>query len=781
MESVLTEPFTKAVDTITQAWSAVATTVDETVSKIEASAQRATDAIQALLDKAQQAATAIPSPGPAAPGVSQAALQPPAISAPAASATPLPDLSAPLQALVTDLQIVSGGLQTLVIDLQGLSTNGIAALATALTTVSDPLTQLGQALTSATSNLTAFSNAASPLAQQLDAVSTAAGGLASALSEAASAARAGGGSGGSSSEAPPFARGGQVFGTPGIDQIPAWLTNLEFVMKPEAVRYYGADFMHRINQMRLPKDIHWPRLTLPKFNAGGLVQHVVTQILPRFSTGTQAAAPQIVHAAPDVLVKSALERVTSTVHTVHQTMAKVMVQVMRAVTSRTDATHATATNTSTHTNTFTHLLSPVTAAASAAISQIGDEIEDAVRRATAALRTVSGTATQRDAAVGSKFATGGQVIGTQGIDKIPAWLSHLEFVMRPEAVRFYGVDFMHRLNQMRLPKVQWPKFQLGGLVHSVTSNVQRFATGGLVAAGGIGPSVNLDVLAGPLHQIVNILGTANRQAISHDQMVQIVGSQPAPIASPVLPPVSPPEMPSINLLNDSVTVIKSTFDGLRIPAQDLSVTLGNASVPLQQFGGGLSSLTSAITTVVQNFGASNSALSTFATAITQIASAAVAGVSGSSDGSNGSSVGTGFAVGGPVFGTPGIDKIPAWLTHLEFVMRPEAVRFYGADFMHRLNQLQLPKFGGFPGFNLGGLADRFTHGLDLPHFATGGLAAAGAVSGGGSSGHASRNLTLVLNGHSFGLTGQEHVISALERHVVTSKISSTGSKPGWVR
>lgn len=62
-------------------------------------------------------------------------------------------------------------------------------------------------------------------------------------------------------------------------------------------------------------------------------------------------------------------------------------------------------------------------------------------------------------------ATGGYITGpgTGTSDSIPAWLSNGEYVMRAAAVRKYGLDFMHRINQNRFAK--------GGVVGSA-----KFAT-----------------------------------------------------------------------------------------------------------------------------------------------------------------------------------------------------------------------------------------------------------------------------------------------------------------
>jgi hypothetical protein len=45
--------------------------------------------------------------------------------------------------------------------------------------------------------------------------------------------------------------------------------------------------------------------------------------------------------------------------------------------------------------------------------------------------------------------------------------------------------------------------------------------------------------------------------------------------------------------------------------------------------------------------------------------------------------------GGQIRGAPGIDKIPAWLTDKEYVIRAEAVRHYGVAFMEMLNRRML--------------------------------------------------------------------------------------------
>lgn len=69
----------------------------------------------------------------------------------------------------------------------------------------------------------------------------------------------------------------------------------------------------------------------------------------------------------------------------------------------------------------------------------------------------------------TKFATGGYVSGpgTGTSDSIPASLSNGEYVLKANAVKHYGVEFMNALNQM---KIQRPAFSQGGLVGAASSS-----------------------------------------------------------------------------------------------------------------------------------------------------------------------------------------------------------------------------------------------------------------------------------------------------------------------
>jgi hypothetical protein len=51
---------------------------------------------------------------------------------------------------------------------------------------------------------------------------------------------------------PGFAKGGRVFGSPGIDKLVARLSNGEFVITADAAEYWGDDFLNSVNNKKLP-------------------------------------------------------------------------------------------------------------------------------------------------------------------------------------------------------------------------------------------------------------------------------------------------------------------------------------------------------------------------------------------------------------------------------------------------------------------------------------------------------------------------------------------------
>lgn len=138
----------------------------------------------------------------------------------------------------------------------------------------------------------------------------------------------------------------------------------------------------------------------------------------------------------------------------------------------------------------------------------------------------------------------------------------------------------------------------------------------------------------------------------------------------------------------------------------------------------------------------------------------------------GSDSGEGFATGGLFRGKPGRDTNLAWLSDLEFVMRPEAVRRYGVGFMHMINSLRFPS----KGFALGGLVEGLGRPA-IPAFASGGLnlAAAAAIQGG-------TPFTLVIGNETFGgLTADDHAAHRLIRFGRKHNRASGGRAPSSVR
>ena len=139
--------------------------------------------------------------------------------------------------------------------------------------------------------------------------------------------------------------------------------------------------------------------------------------------------------------------------------------------------------------------------------------------------------------------------------------------------------------------------------------------------------------------------------------------------------------------------------------------------------------------------------------VVQAVKDAASSVSNALSKGGGSSTVLPFASGGMVrgSGTGTSDSILARLSNGEFVMRADAVRRLGSDFLSSLNN---------PGFALGGL---------VPRFAEGGLVGAG----GGST------VNLHLGGNVFSLSATESVASALVVEAHRQQMRSAGTKPSW--
>ena len=78
-----------------------------------------------------------------------------------------------------------------------------------------------------------------------------------------------------------------------------------------------------------------------------------------------------------------------------------------------------------------------------------------------------------------KRATGGWIPGIGSSDTVPAMLTPGEYVIRKSAAAFFGNDFLHAINNLRLPVMG---FNAGGMVPAVTAGASmvRESTGGAV-------------------------------------------------------------------------------------------------------------------------------------------------------------------------------------------------------------------------------------------------------------------------------------------------------------
>jgi hypothetical protein len=135
---------------------------------------------------------------------------------------------------------------------------------------------------------------------------------------------------------------------------------------------------------------------------------------------------------------------------------------------------------------------------SAMIAGFGQAMTDLVTKATEAWNKYKEILTQPitlpapqvsgDAGGGTEVrSAGGGLItgpGSATSDSILARLSNFEYVVKASAVKFYGVDLMHALNAMRLPRDFFKGFNLGGLVLPPFPSPSRYAQGGLVSGHG---------------------------------------------------------------------------------------------------------------------------------------------------------------------------------------------------------------------------------------------------------------------------------------------------------
>jgi hypothetical protein len=131
----------------------------------------------------------------------------------------------------------------------------------------------------------------------------------------------------------------------------------------------------------------------------------------------------------------------------------------------------------------------------------------------------------------------------------------------------------------------------------------------------------------------------------------------------------------------------------------------------------------------------------------------------------------GGAIHGPGSGTS--DSIPALLSAGEYVHRSSAVNHYGVSMMHAINNMTFPKF------SLGGLVDHISSAMtiDVPRFASGGLAAAS----GAATAAASHVVNLHFPDRSFNnLRTTAQTAEELRNYAIGRQTASTGPRPSWV-
>ncbi len=212
---------------------------------------------------------------------------------------------------------------------------------------------------------------------------------------------------------------------------------------------------------------------------------------------------------------------------------------------------------------------------------------------------------------------------------------------------------------------------------------------------------------------------------------------------------------------ESLTKVATAADAAATSADTFGTNLQTVATNTETLG----TSTETASTNAETFGSSlsnaTSALDSFVTALNQAAEKAN---SGSGSGGATVSVAGGGHIWGP--GTETSDSIPAWLSRNEFVQRAAAVNYYGVDFMHAINNLQMPKFAA------GGLVNLMSP--QIPRFASGGVVTAGAPAP-----HLG-TVDLRTDHGNFQVAATPNTATQLQRLAVTKRITATGRKPGFI-
>jgi hypothetical protein len=133
-----------------------------------------------------------------------------------------------------------------------------------------------------------------------------------------------------------------------------------------------------------------------------------------------------------------------------------------------------------------------------------------------------------------------------------------------------------------------------------------------------------------------------------------------------------------------------------------------------------------------------------------------------------------YAFGGHVVGVGSgkSDSNLALLSRGEYVHQQPAVAHYGLGFMHAINNMTFPKF------SLGGLVDHISSAMtiDVPRFASGGLAAASSA----SSAAAGSEVHLHFPDRTFtGLRAPSQTAAEMRDYARGRQLATTGPRPSW--
>lgn len=339
------------------------------------------------------------------------------------------------------------------------------------------------------------------------------------------------------------------------------------------------------------------------------------------------------------------------------------------------------------------------------------------------------------------FATGGPIYGagTKTSDSIPARLSNGEFVMQAKAVDKFGTGFMNSLNQGKMPHDGagfTPGFKLGGSI-----KIPGFASGGQVGI----PS------ADTLNKIMGEGGAADVKKmtdfIMNSYVLPLIDSGSGGSAMKEV------QRAGMNHIRSNIEAfVKENFGGAGSAAAGLRWAKTQYGKPYQWGGNGnpswdCSGFMSAIESVIRgesphrrwatgSFSGSTAApgwklgaKAPFQIGITNAGVGHTAGTIGKENvessggigvhggvgvsrgahdsmfnavygyvGPNATKKASGGYISGP--GGPRDDKVAAWLSNGEYVMRASTVKKFGTGYMNALNS------GKMPGFASGGSVDK---------------------------------------------------------------------------